>query len=261
MVCLCARWTDADGVASQHTKPTSTTFKMSSNTFREVPVLTGVNFPEWKTKMVFYLKQQGQYKAVRTIRPPGLIHHPAVGAVSATENTPAVEAQEEWVEGEDPEWWEDMNEKAIGSIVLRCAPECVGHIKELDTAKEMLEKLEELYGKPGIMAWFLEFRQALSVNIPDNSHPGPAIDKIMTHLSRFEEMGERHTQLTSFVKAMIVLNRLPPTMTSLVQIMANAKPSGVSMEEIMWRLTKQRAQHTRQRETEDGLRGPGTARG
>ena len=67
---------------------------MSSNSLTTVTsVLTGANYREWHVSMRAYLQSTGTWWTIREARPAA-----------------------------DPESWDGDNEKAMGTITLRCSP-------------------------------------------------------------------------------------------------------------------------------------------
>ena len=51
----------------------------------------------------------------------------------------------------------------------------------------MLDALKERYGKENSATLYGHFKAAMDVKIPDNSHPGAAIEKILMHFARMAQ--------------------------------------------------------------------------
>ena len=81
-------------------------------------------------------------------------------------------------------------------------------------AKEMWEKLVETYGKPGPTMAFVELKKALNVTIPENANPSPAINALVSHFGRLEEM---NFTVPNKIQVLILLTRLPSTMDHIIQ--------------------------------------------
>ena len=65
--------------------------------------------------------------------------------------------------------WEDDNQKAVGNIMLRLAPQIQGNLTSeiMDGAGLLWDHLEKQYRKPGIIATYLEFKAAMDIKIVD----------------------------------------------------------------------------------------------
>ena len=55
--------------------------------------------------------------------------------------------------------------------------------KTMDGAGLLWAHLEKHYGKPGIIATYLEFKVAMDIKISDNEDPLTAIDKMTAHFA------------------------------------------------------------------------------
>ena len=82
-------------------------------------------------------------------------------------------------------------------------------------ASSIWEALEKEYGKPGIAAIYQEFTGAMTTVIPDNSNPSFALEKIVSH---FMQMATSKCVLPEHLKAMILISKMPPSMTALIQL-------------------------------------------
>ena len=81
--------------------------------------------------------------------------------------------------------WEDNNQKAVSNIMLRLAPQIQGNLTSdiMDGAGLLWDHLEKQYGKPGIIATYLEFKAAMDIKINDNEDPTITIDKMTAHFT------------------------------------------------------------------------------
>ena len=53
----------------------------------------------------------------------------------------------------------------------------------MDSASLLWDHLETQYGKPGIIATYLEFKATMDIKISDNEDPTTAIDKMTAHFA------------------------------------------------------------------------------
>ena len=81
--------------------------------------------------------------------------------------------------------WEDDNQKAIGNIMLRLAPQIQGNLMSdtMDGAGLLWAHLESHYGKPGIIATYLKFKATMDIKISDNEDPLTTIDRMTAHFA------------------------------------------------------------------------------
>jgi hypothetical protein len=153
-------------------------------------------------------------KPVKTVRP----YIAAVPATNDAEEIPAQEGGEE-IDEDVLKAWEDNNSKALGNIFLRLSPDIQAKHKTEEDAGALYQAIEEEYGKPGVMGVYSEFKSALDIQIPANADPIPAIDKILAHFGR---LAEAQAEIPDFIKAMMILTRMPPSYDYLAQIICQA---------------------------------------
>ena len=81
--------------------------------------------------------------------------------------------------------WEDDNQKAIGNIMLRLAPQIQGNLmsETMDRAGLLWAHLEKHYGKPGIITTYLKFKATMDIKISDNEDPLTTIDRMTAHFA------------------------------------------------------------------------------
>ena len=76
---------------------------------------------------------------------------PGYPTVPATEDTDAIPAQEATDNQDEVDAWEDVNDKAKGSIFLQLSPDIQAKYKDIEIASDLIGKIVEEYGKPGVM--------------------------------------------------------------------------------------------------------------
>lgn len=173
---------------------------MSNSLQSLVPVLNGTNYQSWAPIMKSFLMSQGQWPTVDSDEQPTLT--------------------EDRSNAEEVKTWTDANTRAMGNILLRLSESIKEKVKSKTTAHQIWTVLETSYGKPGIAAVYSEFKAVLDTHIPSNAHPAVALDKIQAH---FERLTAAECKFPSYVQAMILLSKLPPSMDAIAQIIGQSE--------------------------------------
>ena len=177
---------------------------MSSSLTTLVPVLSGPNYQLWSTAMKSFLMSQGQWRVLS--RPcPRDITLDSRGAPLTGDQAPS---EEEISANKDKiEDWEDDNQKAVGNMMLRLAPQIQGNLSSeaMDGAGILWDHLEKQYGKPGIIATYLEFKAAMDIKITDQEDPTVAIDKMTAHFARCNASG---LEVPDYFQAMLIMTKI-----------------------------------------------------
>ena len=106
-------------------------YTMSSSSLTTVTtVLTGANYREWHVSMRAYLQSTGTWWTIREARPAA-----------------------------DAETWDGDNEKAMGTITLRCTAPIKIQVAEKTTAKQIWDLLKESYGQPSMGSAHTELKK------------------------------------------------------------------------------------------------------
>ena len=147
--------------------------------------------------MQSFLMSQGQWRVTQK-SPPTLIP-----AKPATEMEEAVSGNQDNVD----EWF-NLNLKALGNIQLRLHHTIQYKHCAIKAAGEMLAKLEEEYGNPGLISIDLELKGPFDTQILANSNPTLALDKIISHFGRMAEAGTKIT-IPDELQALIILTKMP----------------------------------------------------
>ena len=119
--------------------------------------------------------------------------------------------------------FEEADSKAKGSIKLRLHQSIASQIKSEKTAQEIWDSLAKTYGVPGPSMAYVELRKAISIVVPDSADPTPAVNTMIAHFSRLEEM---NFGVPKKVQCLILLARLPSAMDYIVQ-----RSNGISTKE------------------------------
>ena len=172
---------------------------MSSALVTLVPILDGSNHLAWSSMMQNYLMSYGQWYTITT----GAAPSPTGADLTAPDNQSAINS------------WNDDNTRAIGNMRLRLSPAIQSKYRDESNAKALWDDLVKSYGQPGIAAVYSEFKSAIEMQIPSNSHPAPALDKLCAHFDRLEA---NKASVPKEIQAMILLAKLPTAMDSIAQI-------------------------------------------
>ncbi|KAF5354487.1 hypothetical protein D9758_012395 [Tetrapyrgos nigripes] len=116
--------------------------------------------------------------------------------------------------------WDEKNDKAIGSIRLRLSQALREKTFGITSAKKLWTTLKETYGKPGASAVYTDFKRATSITIPNDAHPGAAIELIRMHFDRVSTAGiptdtddtsppVSMTKIPNFLIVMFIISKLP----------------------------------------------------
>ena len=184
---------------------------MSSVLMSVVPVLTGPNYQHWVSSMTSYLMSQGQWASVATECPKEVKRTKVEGETIIEDGIENIDEINKWVEN---------NTRAVGNICLRLHHTISFKFQEITWATQLWNELKDAYGQPGVAGVYMEFKAALDTVIPNNADPSLAIDKILAH---FERMAEGKASVPSYVQAMVLLSKIPPSMESLAQLFCQSE--------------------------------------
>ncbi|KAF5317896.1 hypothetical protein D9758_017804 [Tetrapyrgos nigripes] len=161
--------------------------KMSSNVLMTtVPVFTGVDFNIWADILLSWLQATGLSSVLSADRPSDAEVSTAspLSAEDAAAQAEAITAAQKKQAD-----WDEKNDKAIGSIRLRLSQALREKTFGITSAKKLWATLKETYGKPGASAVYTDFKRATSITIPNDAHPGAAIELIRMHFDRVSTAG------------------------------------------------------------------------
>jgi len=192
-----------------------------------MPVLNGsMNWQAWRPMMMNYLLSQGQWKVILNKFPAPDYETKTVrvkeGETETTQDTSKPPKNQSEIDS-----WFDINDKALGNIMLRLHPTIATTVlnllqkimednTDINTMFTSLawEYLEKTYGKPGIATTYKELKAMMDVVIPGNADPTLAIDTIFIGFTR---MAASKCAIPPHLKAMILVSKLPYQMSTLVQ--------------------------------------------
>ena len=188
---------------------------MSSSLTTLVPVLISPNYQAWAPAMKSFLTSQGQWC---------ILSHPCLYDITLDKNGDKLETDklpsDEKVEEnqEKIKEWEETNSKAVGNITLCLSPAIQGNYTDpsMESARTLWAALETSYGKPGVIATYLEVWATIKTRISDHEDPSLCINKMIAHLTRITATG---LEVPEYFQAMIIMVKLPPSMDSITQVM------------------------------------------
>ena len=149
-----------------------------------VPVLNGsMNWQAWQPMMMNYLLSQGQWKVIQN-KFPAPDYETITVRVKEGETETTQDTSKPAKNQSEIDVWFDINDKALGNIMLRLHPTIATTVlnllqktmednTDINTMFASLawEYLEKTYGKPGIAATYKELKATMDVIIPGNADP------------------------------------------------------------------------------------------
>ena len=208
---------------------------MSSSLTSLIPVLDGTNYQQWASAMKLFLLSQGQWRVISKLTP---VFEAITTAASVSTSGKKKEAKEDepveelTVTTDNQEAigeFEDLNDKAVGNIHLRL--HTIGYqFNDVDSARALWGSLKDRYAQLGFTQLFLEFKGAMNTNIPSNTDPRPAINKILTHFTRLRE---HKLDIPEQLKVLMLLSKAPPSMEVMVQVASReAATKNIELSEV-----------------------------
>jgi hypothetical protein len=171
---------------------------MSSSLEKLVSVFDGSNYLAWSDSMRAWLRSQGYWQVVSGAEKKPVLPPQATSA-QATELGPSIMA------------WENKNDQAFGSIILRLAPSLRQRANAKSTAKQVWELLATNYGVDGPSQAFIDFRTAITIKILANN-PSPSISQMA---NKFQHLTAQNIAIPELVQAMVLLAAMPRDFDSL----------------------------------------------
>ena len=177
----------------------------SKDLFSAVPVLNGTNYRIWKIQMSNYLHAKGLWQYVR-----GLVPRPKDAPPTGTAAAPIASTAEA---AEKQLAWDIKDDEANGLIMLKVAYSL--HGQQGITSYHSWESLNTMFNIQGAAALFNDFQKVVNYRISGSKHPGAEIDALAEMLDRLHA---NSIELSDFIKAMLLLNALPPSLSQVTTI-------------------------------------------
>ena len=169
-----------------------------------------------------YLLSAGQWRQMAKEKPePDYPYHDVEVTTTGSDGKPTTEIMSKADFSQDLknqteiDSWDNNNNKARGNIMLCLHSVVAQKYYTSEVALTIWEGIMAEYGKPGITAIFQEFTGVMNTSIPGNSDPSFPIEKICSHFMR---MATSSCTLPEHLKAMILISKMPPLMTALIQL-------------------------------------------
>ena len=129
-----------------------------------------------------YLRQQGLWRVLLKVKP---VLGEEETTITVGEGATAKQVKSTKVIGEDElEKWEDQNSQTLGAMCLQISDDIIHRYQNETTASALWGLLKEEYGKPGVAAIYLNFKEALDLTIPPNENPTPIVDHLTTPFAK-----------------------------------------------------------------------------
>src|ERR1700733_3089810 len=163
---------------------------MSSSIEKLVPLLDGSNYRVWKDSMQSYLMSQGYWRITngQYLKPASL----------ATTNDRYAQVES------DRREWDNKDDAAYGSIMLRIAPLLHNLATGQTGAKALWDAIATTLGKTGAALIYSEFKAVTSIRV-SATNPMADCTKMATHFAYLEKNSQT---IPAAVTAMILLNTL-----------------------------------------------------
>ena len=164
---------------------------MSSSIEKLVPLLDGSNYRVWKDSMQSYLMSQGYWRIAngQYLKPHSV--------ATTSDRYAQVES--------DRRDWDNRDDAAYGSIMLRIAPSLQNLATGQVGAKALWDVLAATLGKTGAALIYAEFKAATSVRI-SATNPMADCTKMATHFGWLEKNSQ---VIPPTIQAMILLSAFP----------------------------------------------------
>ena len=191
---------------------------MASN-IPSVPKLDGAgNYEVWKTKVKMILIRERLWAVVkgRTTQP---------GAEPTTEDFPLNLQDASDTYDTTLRQFEKQNERAYATILLTVNDGPLVHVQNLTDAKEIWEKLGELYGVKGYTARHLILKSLVSTTLQGSASVGDYVNHIKKYGQQLSDMGYK---LEDWILTSMLLHNLgdayDPFVASTLQSVRNTEP-------------------------------------
>ena len=109
--------------------------------------------------------------------------------------------------------WDIKDDKANGLIMLKVAYSL--HGQQGISSYRTWESLNTMFNVQGAAALFNDFQKVVDYSISGSKHPGAEIDALAEMLDRLHA---NSIELSDFIKAMLLLNALPPSLSQVTTI-------------------------------------------
>ena len=174
-----------------------------------VPVLDGTNYRVWKIQMSNSLRAKGLWQYVK-----GLVPCPEDARPTRTAAAPVAPTARAIAEAAEKQLaWNIKDDETNGLIMLKVAYSL--HGQQGIMSYRMWQSLETMFNVQGAAALFNDFQKVVNYCISRSKHPSAEIDALAKMLDRLHA---NNIELSDFIKAMLLLNALPPSLSQVTTI-------------------------------------------
>jgi len=196
---------------------------MSSTLDCLVPILDGTNYHDWQVLMQSFLQMQELWEVVGgRLRMPAEPIRPTAPRPTppATTTLPVplaqLEAYDNAMAAHRIEYnaWNLADNKALGAITLRLAPQLRHYRTANITARQIWTNLERAFGAPSMSAIFADFRIVMGSKL-SGGNPVPEIERIAELYGR---LALNNFPIADSLQGLMLLAALPNKWDSIVQL-------------------------------------------
>jgi hypothetical protein len=187
----------------------------------EIPVFRGDKYNQWATAMKNHLQSMTLWNLVNKKEDE------PVADTDATKNADLAKRKADW---------NDKNQKAIGTIRLRCSDSIQSWIdsKNIDKAFEVWDALKGEYEQLSIATGYEHFVKAMSVHLSPHKDPTPEIYTMLDHFARLEAV-DATLKVPVQIQAMMLMYKIPKQWEAAASYLINTTKniSGFSVTNIL----------------------------
>ena len=124
--------------------------------------------------------------------------------------------------------WQKSNNMAIGNITLRLSPAIQTRLDPGKNAEDLWNWVKDTYGGASIPSVYRDLKEAISIRINPNQHPGAQFDKIQAAIQRLSAVSytvgktTRNLALDPVVVGLIALAAVPAKCENLIPIICSS---------------------------------------
>ena len=221
--------------------------KMSSQLTSLTTVFDGQNWQLWSQSMRAFLMSNGLWAFVNGDQQEPVAPSPPAGppaAVAATASQAekdactaaltvytSLKSQYDADLAAHPDLlkaWQKSNDMAIGNITLHLSPAIQTRLDPGKNAEDLWNWVKDTYGGASIPSVYCDLKEAISIRINPNQHPGAQFDKIQAAIQRLSAVSytvgkiTRNLALDPVVVGLIALAAVPAKWENLIPIICSS---------------------------------------
>ena len=118
--------------------------------------------------------------------------------------------------------WQESNSKLTGPVLQTLSEALFEKYKVHSAYADLIKAIQDDYAKPTLATIFTDFKVILETSLPNLGNPKPSIQRIEC---LFTWMKNASYLVMDNIQALILLAKIPPSLDTVVQIIAQAKDS------------------------------------